>query len=133
MKSVVRGLAPAVLCLPAALAGAAGPFDGTWAGYSVTEFGWCPHLYEVTLGIRDGAVSGEMVSNTDRITVASTVDKRGRLARVLGYNGRTVLKTLRGRLDAAKGRIAWMGHAQSRRSGEICYGAITLEKVSQGP
>ena len=122
--------------MAAVTANAAGPFDGTWSGRSVTEFGWCPRSYEVKLGIRNGHVTGEMVTNSERITVATTVDKRGRLAGVFGYNGRTVLKTLGGRLDVRKGRVKWMGHggdAFSRDGGGICYGTITLEKVSERP
>jgi len=117
----------------AAAANAEGPFDGTWKGRSVTEFGWCPQYYEVRLGIRDGDVTGEMVTNSERITVATTVDRRGRMARVFGYNGRTVLKTLGGRLDERTGQVKWMGHghnARARGGGSICYGAITLEKVA---
>jgi hypothetical protein len=134
MKAMVCGLGLAALCLLAAEpAGAAGPFDGIWTGRSVTEFGWCPQSYEVELRIRNGDISGEMVTNSERITVAATVDKRGRLGRVFGYNGRTVLKTVGGRLEARKGRIKWMGHGRrvfSRGGGGVCYGAITLEKVS---
>lgn len=133
MKAMVCGLGLAALFLLAAEPGrAAGPFDGTWTGRSVTEFGRCPQSYEVELRIRNGEISGEMVTNSERITVASTVNRRGRLAGVFGYNGRTVLRTLGGRLEARKGRIKWMGHGRSTFSedgGGICYGAITLEKV----
>ena len=69
MKAMVCGLALAALCLLAAEPGAAaGPFDGTWTGRSVTEFGWCPQSYAVELRIRDGAISGEMVTGSERIT-----------------------------------------------------------------
>ncbi len=109
MKAIVRGLGLAALCLLAAEpVSAAGPFDGVWTGRSVTDFGWCPQSYEVELRIRDGNVSGEMVTNSERITVASRVSNRGRLSSVLGYNGGTVLRTVGGRLEARKGRIKWM-------------------------
>ena len=126
--------ARAALCLLAAEPGAAaGPFDGVWTGRSVTDFGWCPQSYEVELRIRDGNVSGEMVTNSERIKVASRVSKRGRLTSVLGYNGGTVLRTVGGRLGARKGRIKWMGRGSStfaKDGGGICYGTIELEKVS---
>ena len=132
MKTIASRLALATLFVLGSLgAHAAGPFDGEWTGRSVTEFGRCPQVFEVRLRIRDGKVTGEMVSNGERITVATTVDDRGRMARVFGYNGGTVLKTTGGRLGAREGRIDWMGHAGSgyvTRGGGVCHGVITLER-----
>ena len=133
MKAIVRGLGLAALCLLVAEPGAAaGPFDGIWTGRSVTDSGWCPQSHEVELRIHNGKINGQMVTNSERITVASRVNKRGRLASVFGYNGRTVLRTLGGRLQARKARIRWMRHGSStfKDGGGVCYGAITLEKVS---
>jgi hypothetical protein len=121
------GVAPLV-------AGAAGPFDGVWAGRSINESGNCPFAYDVRFTVRDGRVSGEMVSGAERITLATTVDQRGRVGRIVGYNGRTILRTSSGRLGDRRGRIDWWGHgATSRRGrGGICYGYIEVEKVSGG-
>ena len=134
MKAIAASLALATLFVLGSLtAHAAGPFDGEWTGRSVTEFGRCPHVFEVRLSIRDGAVSGEMVRRHVRITVATTVDDRGRMAHVFGYNGDTVLKTTGGRLGAREGRIDWWGNAVSGflpGGGDICHGVITLERAA---
>jgi hypothetical protein len=122
------------LTVPPAVA--AGPFDGEWTGRSVTEYGYCPHVYDVRLSIRDGRVTGEMASRSERITVATTVDARGRPAHILGYNGRTVLRASGGGLGERAGRIDWWGHgARSFRNGggNTCYGYIALEKIADRP
>ncbi len=130
MKAIASNLALATLFVLGSLtAHAASPFDGVWTGRSVTEFGRCPYVYEVTMSIRDGVVTGHMVTGYERITIATTVDDQGRTARVFGYNGRTVLKTTGGRLGVREGRIDWMGHAlYVTRNGGLCHGVITLER-----
>ena len=136
MKAVATSLALAILCILGPFtADAATPFDGVWTGRSVTEYGRCPYVYDVTLSIRDGVVTGHMVTGSERITIATTVDDQGRMARVFGYNGRTVLKTTGGRLGVREGRIDWMGHALyvPRNGSGLCYGVITLNKVTERP
>ncbi len=135
MKAIAASLAFAILCvLGPFTADAATPFDGVWTGRSVTEYGRCPYVYDVTLSIRDGVVTGHMVTGYERITIATTVDDLGRMARVFGYNGRTVLKTTGGRLGVREGRIDWMGHELSfTRNADLCYGVITLNKVTERP
>ena len=136
MKAIVASLTLAALCvLGPSTADAATPFDGVWTGRSVTEYGRCPYVYDVTLSIRDGVVTGHMVTGSERITIASTVDDQGRMARVFGYNGRTVLKTTGGRLGVREGRINWMGHAPyvTRNGGGLCHGVITLNNVTERP
>lgn len=133
--AVVPILALAALFVFAPFAAdAATPFDGVWVGRSVTEYGRCPHVYNVTLRILDGEVTGRMVTGYERITVASRVDARGRMAHIFGYNGRTVLKTTGGRLDVQEGRIGWYGHeSYLTPKVDLCYGVITLKRVGQLP
>ena len=135
MKAIASSLALATLFVLGSLtAHAASPFDGEWTGRSVTEYGRCPYVYDVTMSIRNGVVTGHMVTGYERITIATTVDDRGRMARVFGYNGRTVLKTTGGRLGVREGRIDWMGHAlYVTRNGGLCHGVITLNKATERP
>lgn len=134
MRTSVSGMLLAgLLALAPQPAPAAGPFDGTWQGDSKTTYGRCEQHYRVTLSIRDGAVSGDMVATGERMTVATTVDADGRMAPVFAYNGRTLVKTVGGRLGAADGRIRWISqepdYFEEADVGD-CSGEITLRRVS---
>ncbi len=134
MKASISGMALVALVAWPALA--AGPFDGLWQGDSVTVWGRCAQHYRVALSIRDGAVSGEMVTTGERMTVATTVTAEGRMGHVFAYNGRTLVKATGGRLGAAEGRIRWT--SQEPDSFEVadvgdCAGVVTLRRVSDPP
>ncbi len=135
MKAIVASLTLAAVCVLGPFTADAGTnFDGVWTGRSVTEYGRCPYVYDVTLSIRDGVITGHMVTGSERITIATTLDDHGRTARVFGYNGRTVLKTTGGRLGIREGRIDWMGHElYVNRDAGLCHGVITLNKVTERP
>ncbi len=137
MKASVSGMAlVGLLALAPRPVLAAGPFDGLWQGDSVTIHGRCEQHYRVALSIRDGAVSGEMVANGERMTVATTVDADGRMGHVFAYNGRTLVKATGGRLGAAEGRIRWTSqepdYFEDRDVGD-CAGVVTLRRVSDAP
>jgi len=137
MKTSISGMALAgLLALAAQPVAAAGPFDGVWQGESKTTHGRCEQHYRVTLSIRDGVVSGEMVATGERMTVASTVDAGGRFGPVFAYSGRTLVKTAGGRLGAAEGRIRWTSQEPDYFEVEDvgdCAGEITLRRVSDLP
>ena len=133
MKRTIVGL---MTILWASTALAASPFDGEWAGESVTKYGTCPHSYDVAVRIRDGFVSGTMESNYERITIASAIDPGGRFVQGFGYNGRTVLKTTSSRMRLDDGYVHWRGHEirkRRRSGGDHCYGVISLYRVSPPP
>ena len=106
-------------------------FDGTWRGESVTEHGRCPQRYDVDVTIKDGRISGQMVSRNRTLTVGSRVDPGGRVDQVFAYNGRTILKIMSGRLGANRGQLSWMGHGleEYKLRGAACRGTITLERT----
>lgn len=137
MKASVSGMAlVALVALVARPVLAAGPFDGLWQGDSVTVWGRCAQHYRVALSIRDGAVSGEMVTTGERMTVATTVGADGRMGPVFAYSGRTLVKATGGRLGGAEGRIRWTSqepdHFEVEDVGD-CAGVVTLRRVSDAP
>ncbi len=137
MKASISGMVlVALVALSPRPVLAAGPFDGLWQGDSVAVWGRCAQHYRVALRSRDGAVSGEMVANGERMTVATTVAADGRMGHVFAYNGRTLVKVAGGRLGAAEGRIRWTSQEPDYFEVEDvgdCAGVVTLRRVSDLP
>lgn len=139
-KSAVRTTVLALACLALASLGAtasyaAGPFDGTYRGESKAETGDCPYRYDINVTIRDGRITGKMITGFEQLTVNSVIDRTGKLDEVFAYNGRTVLKVSSGRLGKSGGKFSWLGHARFPNAEMVdhCRGTITLERNSASP